>query len=341
MSLLNAILEGASLPRRLLWQGAHSLLGTPETPEDAVSALGMDPEGFGGKLAGFGLSMATDPLTYGGALLGALRAGRGASLAGEAGEAAGSPGWLQAVRKTGNPKIDALASQAPAKIAGATGVAPEEIKSGIMGSLREMMKPVSPGVETLMPLRRQFEMITNPEEIASNPLLKRAGEKGAFNPKLMFGYASGRGTPGFANTLRHENLHGLVEAAARSGDTEDLPALMRWPAQQYQKAVDFGGGGLGAQITDGPRYGLATLLDEIQAHTLSEKGLVNQLGGLRNFLFDPHLNKEYAARIKDYSPALANLYGNLHKVPQAGAGALGLGTLGYLGGQTKRDENTT
>ena len=121
---------------------------------------------------------------------------------------------------------------------------------------------------------------------------------------------------------RHEIVHGMVNQAARTGQTEGLPFLVRMAAR--------------AQPADpaatGFRAGMGGLLDELAAHTLQERGTLNQLGGAGRFLFGGAggpVRESYAQAFDAASPLVGALYRSMgyapHAAAAAGAGGLGLG----------------
>lgn len=122
---------------------------------------------------------------------------------------------------------------------------------------------------------------------------------------------------------RHEVVHGLVNQAARTGETEGLPFLVRLAAR--------------AQPADpaatGFRAGMANMLDELAAHTLQERGTLNQLGGATRFLFGGAggpVRESYAQTFGASSPLTGALYRSLGYAPHVGVGAGAAGLGGYL-----------
>lgn len=118
---------------------------------------------------------------------------------------------------------------------------------------------------------------------------------------------------------RHEVVHGLVNNAYQTGEMAGLPFPIKAAATLQRM-----GGGANKGIM--PAVGYAA--DELAAHALENRGLLEQLRGAGRFLFKPGANHDFYAReFSDISPLVGALYGQLPNAPRyaAGLGAAGLG----------------
>jgi hypothetical protein len=150
------------------------------------------------------------------------------------------------------------------------------------------------------------------------------GRMGEFDPETAIGAVKATASP---TTTRHEAIHGIISDASKSGMTQDLPMMMRLPANLMSGAGDTG-----------LRRGLASVLDELAAQTLEHRTLGGKLGGALNFLFDNPLNdaqnaihQNYAQHFAQHSPLVGSLYRGLNLAPTvaiptatAGGGVYGL-----------------
>lgn len=243
--------------------------------------------GFGGDVAGFLTGVATDPLTWAGLGLGRLGARAATGAAGAASRASGaSP--LAALR------------QNRAGFQMVHGVTPE----GNIGSVVGMG-----GARANIPGWTQ----------AADGVAKNADVAfGSYNPGLRAGGA----LAGEPAALRHETIHGIIDQAGRSGNFQELPLLMRLPAQLRQ-GLPEGAGGL--------RAGLADITDELAAQTLQNRGLLNQLGGAANFMLETPWNMarrgQYQQVFSETSPLAAALYRGAGYAPYAAGAAAGTAAL--------------
>jgi hypothetical protein len=156
-----------------------------------------------------------------------------------------------------------------------------------------------------------------------------AGAAGGYLPGLNAGWLR-RGAS--ATTRRHENVHGLIDQAAKTGDMAGLPAVAR-PAAWLKQGTAPG------EISF--RSGLGAVAEELAAQTLEKKGLLEQLRGAARFLFDnpfdpaqQRVRRVYADAFRELSPGAARLYQAAGYAPHAlgglAAGGLGLGVAGRL-----------
>lgn len=138
---------------------------------------------------------------------------------------------------------------------------------------------------------------------------------GQYQPAAQTATVMQNAAPG---TLRHETLHGLIDAARRSGDTSSLSMIPRLSAN--------------AQESSSPLLrGLGQIGEETAAYGAEARRPLDQLKNMWNFLDNPQ--QGYAAQFSRESPLAGALYRNAvvpNAVRGAGAGAAGVGS--YLGG---------
>jgi hypothetical protein len=114
--------------------------------------------------------------------------------------------------------------------------------------------------------------------------------------------------------IRHENVHALIDQAAKNGTADQLPsALMRIPAKLYAS------GGGQESLTGG----LGMVGDELAAQSLENRGTMAQLQGGANYLFNPQVNAAYSGLYgsQGMHPAALAAYRGMGYVPNA-AGAM-------------------
>lgn len=195
------------------------------------------------------------------------------------------------------------------------------------------------GVEALAPMRRAFGVVKDIAPVgeiggeainvgravgrtpetgelmnAINGFAKQSletGSKGAYHTgsKLAF-------LPQGASreAARHESIHGMIDSiVSGAADGAGAPWPMRASAWLQTRQSPF-------------LRGVGEIGDEATAYGLSQKGLLNQIGGAGKFLFAQHPG--YVDQIGQVSPLAAKLYGNSRLLGAAAAGT-GAGVGGY------------
>jgi len=128
-----------------------------------------------------------------------------------------------------------------------------------------------------------------------------------------------------ATVRRHESIHALVDQAAKTGNLEDLPLIMKIPAMLKSGAE-----------SGSFRSGLGKITDELAAQSLENRGILNQIRGGADFLFgrDPG----YLPRFLKYNRPSGELFrallntGEFGRQAAGGATPLIAGALGLAGG---------
>jgi hypothetical protein len=121
---------------------------------------------------------------------------------------------------------------------------------------------------------------------------------------------------------REEILHSMISRAAHENDLSSLPMLGKPAARLYQSAL---------QNDSRSQYGLAMVLDELAAKTMSGRGAAQKLGNAANFLLNPSQHVAYHGQFAPFG-ALPNVA--YHGVPVAAYGLLpGLAASYRLGQQ--------
>lgn len=309
-------------------------------------------DGIGNFLGGMGAEILTDPLTiFGGKLaskglegakwlggrfgVGAAGAAADARLAKYAGQAANAAGDAGAgAANLAMPRISPSGALEAATEAGASLPTNRSALADLLGKRRmfdtievnprynEIAKirggttsslgdwtPAASGADHMAAAKTMLE------DMASTP-----GLQGTYFPQ----YKSLAHRTGDTVTNRHETVHGLVDAARRSGNTAGIPMIA--------KPAAWVGQGLDPMTATGPRAATAALLDEMAAHTLENRGLANQLKGFGGFMFGNPFKPSsfernaYANMFSGLSPTVGGIYRGMRYVPHAaGAGAAGAG----------------
>ena len=340
--MLQELIDALQAPKKFLWSmvpGLHD----PNTGEAysgaqvAQNAFGTDPQSVWGKALGFGLDVAGDPLNLIApmAVRGVGALGRGLGLLGEgAGAAAQGAGAVAQGAGTAADVAGATAQGAGAAADAATNAfnpamrglrntfgmvkgwqdVPDELlaSAGDMASSgtlprRMVMDPTATMFgETTGPIHRGF--LGDVLSEAADPLAS-ADVGGGF-------YGITGGGPGDVTGIgystdpisnRHELIHGLVNAAAETGNMSGLPLSVRVPATMYRYAGETG-----------PMRALGSIFDEAAAHAAEARGAsaLNRLGTYADFLAYPHPG--YLEQTAARSPLIAALHQNVPYVLPAG-----------------------
>ena len=257
--------------------------------------LGQDDDSLMGTIGGAAVDTVTNPLTYlgPGALskLGGMAGKAGGALSnalGLGGEAAGAVSPLLQARRGLSIAKDVNAAGQAGRIVGGSGASRQAAQTAA-GWLAEDIPNGWGGMFT---------------KVGDTPTIAVSGEIPAAE-KLL--------------TQRHELIHGLVDQAARSGNSQGMPALVKLAA-----TVKGPGG-----AETGLRAGAGAILDELAAQSLENKGAWNQVQGGARFLFggSPEQRAAYQGVFSKISPTVGRAYGALPYVPYAAgaAGAAGAG----------------
>lgn len=148
------------------------------------------------------------------------------------------------------------------------------------------------------------------------------GDLGRYDPNLNAAaqIKSDLGAAADRGTVRHEGIHGIVQNAAASGNTEALPFLMKMAAEmKATRPGKFKGT-------------LADIIGELAAQSGEFKGPLKQTLSGTGFLFDIPFHKRhkeyrdaYRKVFGETSPAAASLYEALGMSPYAAAAGVGAG----------------
>jgi hypothetical protein len=373
--LMHGIGTVLDAPRSLLYKGlnagADALGGDPSHEwkgfGDVLESAGMDQDSMLTKALGFAGDVATDPLTWAGAGAAKFLRGKIPGVTTAVGRGAATGEGLAAGKTARNLLKDTTVFR---------DVTPAVAESGFGGYVDPLTREVA-GVASSGPAGLKVE-----GRIAAQPAAQRQGLReelkagefgktsegaisklegnapvnglGNFNFDGM--YASGGNsialTPSATTaTKRHELVHAMIDNAAKTGQADDLPFLMRLPAKMkagaYQegresaalahKAAAIGdnaavetANAATARVFHTPKQALAMHLDELAAHSLQGRSTGEKIQGAMGYLFNPQRNAAYRDYYAPYSPGVAKLYGSL---PAAfvGAGAAAGGATGALG----------
>jgi hypothetical protein len=313
--VLDEIVNTLQAPKKWLW-GMLPGLHDEQTGEAytgaqvAHNAFGTDPEGVWGKALGLGLDIAGDPLNLIGAGVGRAIGGLG-KLAGVGGEAAtaaaeaggGAYSAMRPLRQTfGMVKgVQPL----PAEFADEAIAA---MNAGTGGRMVADQAGKFVGQST-GPIRSRL--------LAGEALAQDAADVGgAFYPKAGFGIAEANPL-----TARHETIHGLIDAATKSGNSAGLPLAMRVPAALQGSSSPF-------------LQGWGNLLNEAAAHSGAVRGYWPQLGEYANFLLNPDSlgRAGYVAQAAEKSPLAAAMFQTMpYMAPATAAGGTYLATRPLFG----------
>lgn len=340
-------------PRQgLYWladKGYHAAGGDPGTQinhfADALGAMGMDRDSLLTKGLGALGDVATDPLTYAGALGGwagakllrgmipfdvaqdASRAAKGAASLAEGAEFRAPLSKVPEFRDAGFASRANLEREGLAD--GAIARSPKGAEEG-----RQVVAIGAPN-----PVDEAFVgRVARGRNMDDAALQSRAhwmsgmgsetldGAAGFYDPTSQSVVTRAGMDPAHAAlNARHERIHAIIDQAAKAQDPSvaaNLPALMRYPAQlmQGQSAFSRTAGRIG---------------DELAAQTLEHRGLYDQMRGAASFLFNPEKNAIYAQRFafpsQNSSAAAVGLYGALPTAFLGAGAAAGNTAAGGLG----------
>jgi hypothetical protein len=152
------------------------------------------------------------------------------------------------------------------------------------------------------------------QRLANNPNFG-----GAYSPDLNATMTLEGASP---RVIRHENVHALIDQAAKNGTADQLPSsLMSVPARLRAAG--------GAETLAG---GFGQIGDELAAQSLENRGTMNQIAGGANYLFNPQINGAYSALYagQGMNPTALAAYQAMRYAPAAAGGAVG-GSTGMLG----------
>jgi hypothetical protein len=312
--MLQEIADLLSAPKRALWSvlpGLHDdQTGEAYTGSQvAHNAFGTDPDSFWGKALGFGLDVAGDPLNliFPMAARGAGALTKALGVGGEAAEAASNYSRLKNLRG----QFGMLNNVAPidADLAPAVQAAADANQLGnraVVGTNGAMSDWIG--------------NYTGPQSnlAALNKPVQKYAERAAMEPGAG-AYLTEVGSPntgvavaGSPRIMRHEITHGMIDAAAKSGDVSGLPLSMRIPATLQQSDMPF-------------LKGLGVITDEAAAHANEVRGAFGQADNYLKFLLEP--NPGYYRQVAKASPMAASMW---QTAPYVGAAGLSGG--GYLAG---------
>lgn len=334
-SALGAVGNVLDAPRSMVYSGLinpayHALGGDPTRQighaSDLLEAAGMDKDSMLTKGLGVAGDMATDPLTYAGGFAGeglarlglrglgtadeALTAGRGVS---NLAEGAGMKSALGDVTKfkdvmpaAGGAGGDILADGF-SRAGENAGLIASEAGSGYTGRVV--------GGQRYMPGQIEGKFDGVAQRLADNPDMAAA-----YSPDLNATITRAGASP---RVIRHENVHALIDQAAKNGTADQLPSsLMSIPA----KLQAYGGG------HESLAGGFGAIGDELAGQTLENRGTMEQLKGGANYLFNPQVNGAYSALYgrQGMNPTALAAYRAMRYAPAAAGAAVG-GSAGMLG----------
>jgi hypothetical protein len=313
--MLQEIADLLSAPKRALWsilpglhdeQTGEALSGS----QVAHNAFGTDPGSFWGKALGFGLDVAGDPLNliFPFAARGAGALSKALGVGAEAGEAASNYSRLKNLRGQFG-MLNNVAAVEP------------ELAPAVQAAADANQLSNRALVGTDGALTDWIGNYTGPQANLGklNKHLGSYAQKAAMNPEEAGAYLTTPGSPetgiaiaGSPQIMRHEMTHGIIDAAAKSGDASGLPLAMRIPATLQQSNLPF-------------IKGLGGIADEAVAHAVENKGLLGQADNYLKFLLEP--NPGYYRQIAKTSPMAAAMW---QTSPYVGAAGLSGGS--YLAG---------
>lgn len=344
MSFLSDVGDVLQAPKNALWSvipGLHDDSGNAYSGSQvAHNLVGTDEDSVWGKALGLGIDVAGDPLTWAAPLIGrgvgaAARglgflgdtAGAGASVAADAGAATDA---LAGAMKSAEPLASAWDAALPAAAGSDGGSAAAMLPLRRRFGMVKNVTPIPQEPRSPSELARMMEVATgNYNRLIADPNLMFAGEMtgpienkwlmqkalgqdagqvgGAYYPQANMGFAQVSPT-----TSRHEIIHGIIDQAAKTGNTQGLPWAMKIPAMMQGSENTF---------VDGLSY----ILNEAAAHGGQYRGTMPQVGGYLNFLLNPDTagRAMYANQFKSISPTMGAAYSAL---PYAAAGGLAAGT---------------
>lgn len=166
-------------------------------------------------------------------------------------------------------------------------------------------------------------------QAAAALLPEQVGVQGMQFPGM--GVAAARAGTG-PQTWRHEVVHGLVDQA-RQGAGQNLPLPIRAVGALKRGTMDEAG-----RVMPGMRSALGQVADETLAFGLENRGLMNQIKGGANFLFNPALEGRagYVDQFRNLSPMVGAAYNWLPSATRGAGVAGGLGA-GYMGASSLAD----
>lgn len=319
--MLEELGNALSAPRRWLWgmlPGLHDDAGNALSGSQvATNAFGMDPESPWTKALGFGLEVAGDPMNLAVPMLGrGVSALAGLKYAAPAAEAAGE------ATNAFNPAMKGLRDT-----------------FGMVKRLQPLPAELAEEARTMTDVPRRMAAYLGETPMVgetTGPMSRSAAGFMADNvPDIMSGRIGGtfagiennaKGVTGIGLstnpiTNRHEVVHGLINAAADTGNTAGLPLSMKVPANIYRY-----GGWKGVPGATGRMF------DEAAAHAAEGRGFLNQLGRYGDFFMDPH--PSYLDAEAQLSPLVAAMHRNFrHVAPATLAGGAYLGAQPFFGGE--------
>jgi hypothetical protein len=342
----NVIDTPGAVARGLLAGNTDAAFGGIMDPSKRISGRGLlenyglvnaKPEGssgfdFGDAL-GMGADLLTNPLTYiPGAGLAARAFGGAAKAAPAVADVANAATAASRLGKFANAAkgvqaVAPVAEAAAAPLATAGADAAQSALTPLMNARRSftMAKNVTPsnigslvGGDTANKMKAVQVANDLADEVVgqmrSGGAMRTAGY---FQPSENAGAIMKGAAPEIG---RHEVIHGLVNAAT-TGDMSGMPLPVKAAASLYR----LGGGAEAQNFTSG----MGNVMNELAAHSMQNRGLLNQLQGGASFLFKPgQAHNFYASQFAQTSPLAAALYSTLPVTPYA-AGAAGLAGAGY------------
>ncbi len=269
-ALAGQVGQTLSAPRRALWQA----LGLPEHGNELVAQmLGLDPDSLGAQGLGMGAEMAGDPLSYAGALSGALGGGRvGQTLARGA-----------QVRQAASAASEEATGAAAVLARQATGFQPSEAEIlggyGAPAAIPGGTGRMPAGIDSNMPIWEPPPPVAAPEQ---EPLLSGPGPTGP-------GWPANTPPPEVAGPFNprdaHIPQHPMPPALAILGDaTQDamggLGARLsdRHLVSELVRELSTGpGSGIGQHLGQQHYAGLRTAQEMADAENLVRSTSINSL----------------------------------------------------------------